>query len=132
MPKKGIHPVMRSITYVLKNGASIELPSVLHRQLPYILQAVGDTALFMLVTALVPVVRICSNVPLIVLNLMLLLQDTTTNALWTGEKEIQTGPSGRSAKMMRRYERMGFNLNRGDNEAASKDAGQQPGAIKKD
>ena len=38
MPKKGIHPVVRSITYVLKNGASVELPTVLNRQLPYTLQ----------------------------------------------------------------------------------------------
>lgn len=58
------------------------------------------------------------------------VQDTTTNILWTGEKKTQAGPSGQSAKMMRRYERMGFKFNTDGEEAAAKDAGQQPGARK--
>ena len=41
MPKKGIHPVLRTVTYVLKNGASIELPTVQQRTVPYTLQAVS-------------------------------------------------------------------------------------------
>ena len=40
MPKRGVHPVIRGVTYVLKNGASIELPSVVQRSEPYILQIV--------------------------------------------------------------------------------------------
>ena len=40
MPKKGIHPVLQTVTYVLKNGASIELPSIMHRSSPYMLQTV--------------------------------------------------------------------------------------------
>ncbi len=40
MPKKGIHPVVQSVTYVLKNGASVELPSILQRAVPYTLQSV--------------------------------------------------------------------------------------------
>ena len=40
MPKKGIHPVVQSLTYVLKNGASVELPSILQRAVPYTLQSV--------------------------------------------------------------------------------------------
>lgn len=41
MPKKGIHPVLRTVTYVLKNGASVELPTVQQRSVPYTLQAVS-------------------------------------------------------------------------------------------
>ena len=41
MPKKGIHPVLRTVTYVLKNGASVQLPSVLQKSVPYMLQAVS-------------------------------------------------------------------------------------------
>ena len=40
MPKKGIHPVLRTVTYVLKNGASVEVPSVQQRTVPYTLQQV--------------------------------------------------------------------------------------------
>ena len=40
MPKRGIHPVVQSVTYILKNGASVELPSILQRAVPYTLQSV--------------------------------------------------------------------------------------------
>ena len=100
MPKKGIHPVLRTVTYVLKNGASIELPTVQHRSVPYTLQAVSHCLALCRLTLvpLLPLASDQSDVP---------LQDTTTNPLWTGEKKIVSS-AGRSAKMMRRYEKMVF------------------------
>ena len=58
------------------------------------------------------------------------VQDTTTNVLWTGEKKTQTGPTGQAAKMMRRYERMGYKFNLDNDETAAEDTGQQPGVRK--
>ncbi|KAL3147507.1 hypothetical protein ABBQ38_014562 [Trebouxia sp. C0009 RCD-2024] len=91
MPKKGIHPLLRTVTYVLKNGASVQLPSVLQKSVPYILQV-----------------------------------DTTTNPLWTGEKKVVSS-GGRSAKMMRRYEKMGFKFTEDAEEPAKQQPVQQPG-----
>lgn len=95
MPKKGIHPVVRSVTYVLKNGASVELPSILQRAIPYTLQS-----------------------------------DPTTNPLWTGEKKALAGATGRSAKMMRRYEKMGFKFNPDQDDQPSNKPTHQPGQQK--
>lgn len=91
MPKKGIHPVLRTVTYVLKNGASVQLPSVQQRSVPYMLQA-----------------------------------DTTTNPLWTGEKKVVSS-GGRSAKMMRRYEKMGFKFTDDTEEPSQQPPSQQRG-----
>ncbi|DBB00436.1 hypothetical protein WJX82_005142 [Trebouxia sp. C0006] len=92
MPKKGIHPVVQSVTYVLKNGASVELPSILQRAVPYTLQS-----------------------------------DPTSNPLWTGEKKTLSVATGQSAKMMRRYEKMGFKFNPDQDEPAVQKPAQQPG-----
>ena len=61
MPKKGIHPVMRSITYVLKNGASVELPTVLKRSLPYTLQAVRTSLFSVALAAVATPVYACNR-----------------------------------------------------------------------
>lgn len=39
MPKKGVHPLMRTFTVVMRNGASIQMASVLNRTTPYALAA---------------------------------------------------------------------------------------------
>ena len=120
MPKKGIHPVLRTVTYVLKNGASVELPTVQQRSVPYTLQAVSH-CLTLFRSTLVPLLRLAgdqSYVP---------LQDTTTNSLWTGEKKVVSS-AGRSAKMMRRYEKMGFKFGGdADEEPSTKQPAQQTG-----
>jgi len=54
-------------------------------------------------------------------------QDPTTNPLWTGEKKTITGATGQSAKMMRRYEKMGFKFNPDEDEPAPEKPAQQPG-----
>ncbi|DBB00873.1 hypothetical protein WJX77_009033 [Trebouxia sp. C0004] len=95
MPKKGIHPVVHSVTYVLRNGASVELPSILQRVVPYMLQT-----------------------------------DPTSNPLWTGEKKTLSAATGQSAKMMRRYEKMGFKFNPDQDEPAVQKPIQQPGQQK--
>ena len=37
--KKGIHPLMRTMRVVMRNGASFDIRGVLNRQMPYMLQA---------------------------------------------------------------------------------------------
>ncbi|KAK9852326.1 hypothetical protein WJX84_003588 [Apatococcus fuscideae] len=38
MPKKGIHPVLHTMTYVMKNGASRQILTTKKPVLPYLLQ----------------------------------------------------------------------------------------------
>ncbi len=40
MPKRGIHPLLNRMTIVLRNGASVEVPSVMHSSKPIIMQSV--------------------------------------------------------------------------------------------
>ena len=40
MPRRGIHPVLNKMTYVFRNGASVELPSVMFSKKPIIMQVV--------------------------------------------------------------------------------------------
>ena len=40
MPRRGIHPVLSKMTYVFRNGASVELPSVMFSKKPIIMQVV--------------------------------------------------------------------------------------------
>ncbi len=44
MPKRGIHPFLNRLTYVLRNGASVELPSVMQSSKPILLQSVRRRA----------------------------------------------------------------------------------------
>lgn len=39
MVKRGIHPVLKQMTVVFRNGASIRIPTVANRPLPYMMQA---------------------------------------------------------------------------------------------
>ena len=41
MPKRGIHPVMNTVTAVLRNGATIELQSIIKTARPMRLQIVS-------------------------------------------------------------------------------------------
>lgn len=41
MARKGIHPLMRTMTMVLRNGSSYQLSTVLKRATPWKLQTVG-------------------------------------------------------------------------------------------
>ena len=40
MPRRGIHPALNKMTYVFRNGASVELPSVMFSRKPIIMQVV--------------------------------------------------------------------------------------------
>lgn len=40
MPKKGIHPMMHMMTVVLRNGASIRVPTTIPRETPLFLRQV--------------------------------------------------------------------------------------------
>ncbi len=119
MPKKGIHPVVQSVTYVLKNGASVELPSILQRAVPYTLQSVRALQSEQFQP---PIHALQAD-----LTCWHSVQDPTSNPLWTGEKKTLSVATGQSAKMMRRYEKMGFKFNPDQDEPAVQKPAQQPG-----
>lgn len=41
MVRKGIHPLLKRMTVVFRNGASIRVPTVANKPAPYILQTVS-------------------------------------------------------------------------------------------
>ena len=122
MPKKGIHPVVQSVTYVLKNGASVQLPSILQRAVPYTLQSVSALQ-FEQIQPPTSLLRALQAD----LTCWYSFQDPTSNPLWTGEKKTLSVATGQSAKMMRRYEKMGFKFNPDQDEPAVQKPAQQPG-----
>lgn len=126
MARKGIHPLMRTMTVVLRNGSSYQLSTVLKRATPWKLQTVsrdGDSAGQ-------PPDRGCcgrgvpweappnpamgrqparrpATTPCYHASLPPLLQDTTSHPAWTG---IDTGISvedARMARMLERYSNLG-------------------------
>jgi len=101
MPKKGIHPVVQSVTYVLKNGASVQLPSILQRAVPYTLQSVSALQFEQI--------------------------QPPTSLLRALQADLTCWYSFQSAKMMRRYEKMGFKFNPDQDEPAVQKPAQQPG-----
>ena len=91
--KKGIHPVLRSFTCVLRDGSSIELGSVFKHRLPYFTQKVkrcGEQeptrSVYVTPDESVPV-----------------RQDTTNHPTWTGEDVVQED-TGMVARFRRKYQ----------------------------
>ena len=52
MPKKGIHPMLYQMTVVLRNGASIQMPTTIPRSTPLFLREVQALSLLLSLTGL--------------------------------------------------------------------------------
>ena len=113
MPKKGLHPLIRTMRVVMRNGASFQVQTVLNRPLPYMLQVVSEAgrgrwggkgggathrrrsrqpirSRSAAESHATP--RCCAH-----------LQDTTTNPLWTGEKPGLSLEDERLKRVVGRY-----------------------------
>ncbi len=59
MPKKGIHPILHKMTYVMKNGASRQVLTTKKMDLPYLLNEVSGMAEYLLVALSMKLERNC-------------------------------------------------------------------------
>ncbi len=100
MPKKFIHPVMRTVTVVFRNGSSIQVPStVANKGQPYLLQTVR--------TAVPAMSCACSIHQQPLMTCGMAAQDTTNHPAWTGKQEVSTGDEGQMAKFIKRFGGLG-------------------------
>lgn len=99
MARKGIHPLMRTMTVVLRNGSSFRASTVLNRHTPWKLQVVSGCG------------RNSPHGPQCASQSLTPgpdrghpVQDPTSHPFWTGE---ETGISVEDARMARIMERYG-------------------------
>lgn len=113
--KKGIHPLMRTCTVVLRNGASFNMSTVLNHPAPYFLQVVrAEWACGVAVWHRSLRTKIEQENQLQGVQIehvyvgtdcfSWVLQDTTTHPTWTGQKEGLSREDERISKLLKRYE----------------------------
>ncbi len=101
MPKRGIHPFLNRLTYVLRNGASVELPSVMQSSKPILLQSVRRRAQAVRLPALFSPPGHSEGVA---------VQDPTSHPRWTGRARAAGEDEGRISQFAAKYEGFGGGL----------------------
>ena len=104
MPKRGIHPVLHTMTYVLKNGASRQVLTTKKMALPYLLNQVKNRLNVS-----------CSELRKESLKGQTQLQDTTTHPYWTGKRStLEEGQEGSLARFRKRFGNLGVDFGEED------------------
>ena len=108
MPKRGIHPVMNTVTAVLRNGATFQFQSVIKAARPMRLQIVrllpSRYSHSDIPTVPFPFpAQIVDRVLMPTLASDFMHQDPTSHPTWTGEKATLSSQEGRAAEFLRKF-----------------------------
>ena len=103
MPKRGIHPVMNTVTAVLRNGATFQFQSVIKAARPMRLQIVRLLRLLN-VRDTPPPGHLCLQCRAASTTASACMhQDPTSHPTWTGEKATLSSQEGRAAEFLRKF-----------------------------
>lgn len=101
MPRRGIHPVLNKMTYVFRNGASVELPNVMFSKKPIIMQVVRR---LVFASSWMPQKESPSGT---LYEGAFAPQDPTSHPVWTGKERTIGDDDGRASAFSSKFDGFG-------------------------